>query len=57
MEKTIGVILLVLATAAVVFAVFHFKKASSLTLPIPEKIVNFFKVEPFKDYQKAPQTK
>lgn len=48
MEKLIGVILLGLAIAASFYIVTNLDKLTSNTIPVPDKIIDYFKVNPFK---------
>lgn len=47
MEKAIGVILLGVAAAVSFYIIMHLDQLSKITLPIPEKVIKHFKIEPF----------
>ncbi len=48
MEKVIGVILLAMAVLVAFYIITHLDKLNNINLPIPEKIVKYFKIQPFK---------
>lgn len=48
MEKLMGFILLVAAIAVSVYIVLHLDKLNNITIPVPDSIVKYFKVDLFK---------
>ncbi|MHB9019891.1 MAG: hypothetical protein ACYC3G_03430 [Minisyncoccota bacterium] len=47
MDKFIGTILMVAVIVICFYIFMNMEKLNSVTVPIPEKVVEYFKVEPF----------
>lgn len=48
MEKVIGLVLMVGAILVAIYIVLHIDSLNKLTIPVPENIIKYFKVETFK---------
>lgn len=48
MEKLMGFVLLVLAVSISFYIVTHLSKLNNITIPVPDSIVKYFKVDLFK---------
>jgi len=48
MEKLIGLVLMIVAIFIAVYIVLHLDTLTSFTIPIPESVIKYFKVETFK---------
>lgn len=48
MEKLIGFVLLVAALAVSFYIATHLDKLNNITIPVPDSIVKYFKIQPFQ---------
>jgi hypothetical protein len=48
MEKIMGFVLLVLALGVSFYIATHLSKMNNITVPIPDSVVKYFKIQPFQ---------
>ncbi len=48
MEKIIGLILMITAILVAVYIILHIDSLNNFSIPVPESIIKYFKVDAFK---------